>query len=326
MKGIKIINPGFYSTIQDDGRTGYREFGLPLSGAMDKYAFYIANWLVRNDKNEGQIETLFPGLEIEFLSNTIFSVTGANLTPLLNGTEISNWKVNRARKGERLSLSKLVSGTRSYISFSGGFRIDPQLNSMSTYLPGNLGGYRGRELRAGDVIPMFPGMPFIFRDRIIPNEQIPDYDNMVELRVLEGANFDLFSADAKDNLVTKEYLVTSNSDRMGLRLDGELIKPTKEEQLLSYGIQPGAIQVPGNGLPIIMGADCQTIGGYPQIANIISADQDIIGQLKPGDQVKFKMISRNEALEALINYTSKIDSLFGTSKAKVCTDCIEKRR
>jgi biotin-dependent carboxylase-like uncharacterized protein len=225
----------------------------------------------------------------------------------------------------RLVLRRLVSGARSYLSFSGGFRIDPQLNSLSTYVKGNLGGYRGRELRKNDLIPLFPGIPFLFNKRRVPDDLITEYRDKVNLRILPGVNYDYFSPSSINNLLEKEFTVSSKTDRMGLRLEGNEIKALNNKQIISYGISPGTIQVPGDGNPIIMGMDCQTVGGYPQVANIISADLPLLGQLKPGDQVRFIMSSKKEAYELLKEYDMRIKDLFGVS-GSVCTDCIEKRR
>lgn len=324
MRGIKIINPGMHSTIQDNGRTAYREFGLPISGAMDERSFHLANWLVRNDLNEGLIETTFQGLEIEFLSSTIFAVCGGNMSPELNGKKILNWRSYKAQSGMRLVLTRLSNGSRAYISFAGGFRIDPMLGSLSTYTKGNIGGYRGRELNKGDVIPLFPAIPHLFRNRKVPEGLIPDFQSLSEFRVVQGVNFDLFSKEAINDFQASEFKISSKSDRMGLRLNGQLIKAKTDKQIISFGIHPGTIQVPGDGNPIIMGMDCQTVGGYPQIANIISIDIPMVGQLKPGDRIKFRIVSYPEALELLKIYRNSIDSLSGKSKP-VCTDCIVKR-
>lgn len=325
MRGIRIINPGLYSTIQDNGRTGFREFGLPVSGAMDIYSFHHANWLVRNDINEAVIETTFPGIEIEFMSPTIFAVTGGDMFPELNGKRIMSWKSYRAKPGARLALTRLVNGARSYISFSGGFRIDSELNSLSTYVKGKLGGYRGRELRKGDIIPLFPGLPYLFNKRKVPDNRIPEFKDSVDLRVLRGVNYDYFSPSSINKFLKQKFIVSSKSDRMGLRLEGNNIEALDKRQIISYGIGPGAIQVPGDGNPIIMGMDCQTVGGYPQIANILTSDIPLLGQLKPGDQIRFRISSMEEALELIKIYDSKIMQLFG-NKGSVCTDCIEKRR
>ncbi len=325
MKGIRIVNPGMHSTIQDSGRTGFREYGLPVSGVMDIRSFHLANWLVRNDRNEALIETTFPGIVIEFLSTTIFAIAGGDMSPELNGKKIQNWKSYRAKSGMRLELTRLGSGSRAYISFSGGFRIDPQLNSMSTYVKGKLGGYRGRELRKDDIIPLYPSIPYLYKSRKVPDSMIPEYKTDVDLKVVPGVNYDLFSQYSIEEFLKGKFTVSSRSDRMGLRLEGKEIMPETDKQILSYGIHPGTIQVPGDGNPIIMGMDCQTIGGYPQIANIISTDLPRVGQLKPGDQISFRMVTQTEALELLKIYDLSSNKLFGISRS-VCTDCIEKRR
>ena len=326
MRGIKIIDPGFSSTIQDNGRTGYREYGLPCAGAMDKYSFYLANWLVRNQINEAVIETTFHGLEIEFLSQGLFAITGANTNPILNGGRIELWETYKTNKGDLLKLSRTETGTRSYLSFGGGFRIDHELGSLSTYLPGQLGGYRGRELRKGDILPLYPSFPRISRRRIVETSIIPEIKSSITLKVLKGVDYDRFHQKNLDKFFAMEYSVTNDSNRMGIRLKGEAELESSGGDLISYAIHPGTIQLPPEGNPIIMGSDCQTVGGYPQIVNIISSDLHQIGQLMPGHNVRFELIESNEAYNLLKSYDEIFRNLFKSSSVSVCTDCIEKRR
>lgn len=287
MRGIRIISPGMYSSIQDIGRFGYREFGLPCSGVMDKHSFYVANYLCGNKQNEALIESLFHGLEIEFLSSCLFAVSGAEAGIRKNKKTILLNRSYKARRGDILKILKVKTGARNYISFSGGFHIDPQLGSCSTYAPAGIGGARGRELKQSDIIPLNSSFKILSKRRNIKQEDIMDYSSPVTLNILLGIDAGLFPKESLITFLNSEFTVSHQSDRMGLRLQRTKNIDIPNEQIISYGIHPGTIQLPPDGNPIIMGADCQTTGGYPQIANILNQDLHRCGQLKPGDIVKF---------------------------------------
>ncbi len=289
MKGIRIISPGIHSTIQDNGRFGYREYGLPCSGVMDQYSFHEANILVGNPENTAVIESLFQGLEIEFLSSIIIAVTGGEAEIEIKGKRIKGWRSYRASRGNILRISNLLSGARTYLSLAGGFRIEAQLGSLSTYLPAGLGGNRGRELQKGDILPLYsPNLTFAGR-KVTPEDRIPVFTSDTRLRVMKGIDAALFSKEYMEEFLQSEFTVSYQSDRMGIRLDSQSEVKIPSPQIISYGIHHGTIQIPPDGNPIIMGADCQTTGGYPQLANILSADLYKCGQLKPGDKVKFEL-------------------------------------
>jgi len=292
MKGIRILNPGIHASIQDIGRVGYRAFGLPSSGVMDSYSFYAANQLAGNDKNEAVIESLFHGLKIEFFSSAIFAVCGAEAELRRNGKPIQTWKAYRARRGDIIEISRVIVGARNYISFSGGFRIDPQLGSLSTYTPAGIGGSKGRELQKSDILPLNKSR---FRLRIkkrIDERSRLDFKSAPTLRILPGVDSNYFDNDTYTKFLDSEYTVSQQSDRMGIRLIASEKVEIPDKQIISYGIHPGTIQIPRDGNPIIMGADCQTTGGYHQIANILDEDLSRCGQLIPGDKVRFKLIPK----------------------------------
>ncbi|MEZ5010227.1 MAG: hypothetical protein R2744_00590 [Bacteroidales bacterium] len=185
------------------------------------------------------------------------------------------------------------------------------MGSASTYLPGKTGGHHGREIRKGDILTFKNKGSLVIKKRSVPIQERPVFARSVQLRVLPGVNFDLFSESDRDILLGEEYAISTNSDRMGFRLEGRALEeaPFKKE-LLSYGIQMGAIQVPGDGKPIIMGADAQTTGGYRQFANVITADLDHLAQMKPSDRVNFKITDPDFAIEMLQKKQGYIDQLF----------------
>lgn len=300
MRGIIIQNQGMLATIQDMGRFGYRRYGMPVAGAMDLFSFRCANWLAGNPQQTPIIEATLTGPEIRFLCRTRFAVTGGAFEATINGKNIEGWRSYRAGKGSVLKVGAIKSGARIYIAFSGGFLVDSQMGSASSYLPGNLGGYRGRELRKGDILALGRGHSLLLKKREIKAEYIPTFTGAKTLRILPGVNSECFSDEEKNALLTSRYRLSPHCDRMGIRLEGAIIPETRHTpDIISFGIHYGAIQVPGDGSPIIMGADSQTTGGYRQFANVISADISLLGQLRPGDEVNFKLVDYNEAIEAL---------------------------
>ena len=326
MSGIMIHNPGLLSTIQDTGRGGYRQWGMPSSGAMDQLSLRCANWLVGNDLSEAVLEITVIGPDIEFLNSCRFALTGASINPELNGEKIAQWTTVKAKKNDTLSFGNLRSGARAYLSISGGFRIEDKMGSKSTYLPSNIGGYKGRALKKGDIVPLYPTLPAKFKVREIPSYLIPAYLNDVILSVLPGVDWHDFSDKTKKSFFSSEYIVAPDSNRMGYRLDGTPVRSEAGHEILSRAVHYGTIQIPGDGQPIIMGADCQTIGGYRQFVNIISAELNILAQLMPGDKVSFKLTDHVSAVSNLRKLEDKFAAVFRKGSKNVCTDCIVYKR
>ncbi|HUS86845.1 MAG TPA: biotin-dependent carboxyltransferase family protein [Bacteroidales bacterium] len=326
MSGIIIHNPGLLTTIQDTGRTGYRQYGMPSSGAMDQLSLRCANWLVGNDLSEAVMEITVMGPDIEFLNSCRFAITGASFSPELNGVKIAEWTTIKAKKGDLLSFGNLRSGARAYLSISGGFRIEDKMGSKSTYLPSAIGGYNGRALKNGDIIPLFPTLPAKFKERKIPFDIIPRYFNNVSLSVLPGVDWNDFSDETKKSFFGTEYIVTSDSNRMGYRLDGPPVRSDVSNEVLSRAVHYGTIQIPGDGQPIIMGADCQTIGGYRQFVNVISAELNLLAQIMPGYRVSFKLVELTAAISDLRKSEDRFAAVFRKGSKIICTDCIVYKR
>lgn len=300
MRGILIHNPGLLTTIQGESRKGYLRFGMPRSGAMDKFAMRCANYLVGNDQYSAILECTLIGPEIEFLSTLHFSITGAECSATLNNRPIENWRSVRAKKRSILRIKTSTNGARIYIAFSGGLSIDKVMGSVSTYLPGKVGGFNGRSLRKGDIITTGKSSLGRFFSRSLNSNDIPDHGGDKTLRLISGVDYSSFSESEANKLQISEYTVSQNSDRMGIRLSGIPIGLENSlPDILSYGIGHGTVQIPGDGNPIIMCVDSQTTGGYRQIANIISADLDIVAQLSTFQKVRFKFINLNEAVNLL---------------------------
>jgi antagonist of KipI len=311
MRYLTVHEAGFLTTIQDSGRCGYRAYGMPLSGAMDMYSFNIANLLAGNQSGEAALEVTLTGPVISFPGRMVIAITGADISPMINGRPVAMWKSIRVSRGDKLSFGSLVSGTRAYVAFSGGIRVPEVMGSRSTYIRGRIGGHMGRKLLADDKLPVHAGLPLFWKERKLPLSMIPEWRKEVTLSLLHGIDYDQFPAASHEILTGTEFRVTNNSDRMGIRLAGTPLLHKNGADVISYPIAPGTIQVPGDGQAVIMLSDSQTVGGYTQIAYIATADLYKTAQLKPGDIVRFSFISHEESLSAIREQTNELNGIFG---------------
>lgn len=298
---FEIMSPGLLTTIQDRGRYGYQAFGIPVSGALDEYAFRVANLLVGNDENAAALEITMLGPTIKVLAPAVIALTGADLDARLNGGKLPTWQAIAVNPKDEIYFNRVKCGCRAYLAVAGGIDVPLVMGSRSTYLRGNIGGLEGRTLRAGDKLKVRK-QAFESRNRIgcrVPPGFIPNYESSFTLRVVLGPQDDHFTPTGLNTFLNSEYTVTNEADRMGYRLEGAKIEHVSGGDIISDGIPLGAIQVPGHGLPIVMLADRQTVGGYPKIATVISTDIYRIAQAKPGDKVRFTVVSRVEALKLL---------------------------
>ncbi|NLY43323.1 MAG: biotin-dependent carboxyltransferase [Clostridiaceae bacterium] len=307
MEFLKIINPGVLSTIQDLGRKGYQQYGIPVSGAMDPFALQAANLLVGNQRDEAGIEITYPGFEAEILNDCIIAVTGGDLGAKINGTYIPRWKSIYVTKGSRISFDRLCEGCRCYLAVGGGIQVPSVLGSKSTYLRGGFGGYKGRKLQKDDVLYTSPdnAQYFKYAGRRLPVKDIPKYRSPFKIRVILGPQHEHFTPESINTFLSEPYVVGEKSDRMGYRLEGPKLEHVAGADIISDGVPLGAIQVPGHGNPIIMLADRQTTGGYTKIATVISVDISLLAQCKPGDKIFFEEISIEEAHQ-LLRYQEQV--------------------
>ncbi len=308
MAKIYVKQPGMLTTIQDLGRWGFGQFGMPVAGVMDDYAARVANILLGNDENTPVLEMTLLGPCLSFEAETDCVVTGADLQPRLNNQPFPLWSVWHVAAGDTLDFTGVVSGCRAYLAVAGGFDVTPVMGSAATYLRGNLGGYDGRVLRAGDMLSAWAwsGQHFL-PDFRLPVEFQPDYREII--RVILGPQDDAFTQRGIETFLSAEYTVTHDADRMGCRLAGPQIEHNDGADIISDGIALGAIQVPASGTPIIMLADRQTTGGYTKIAHVISVDIPSIAQKKPGDRLKFEKISIRDAQHLYRAREKKLDQL-----------------
>lgn len=294
---IIVENPGLLTTVQDLGRYGYQQYGMPVAGAMDNYALKVGNILVGNDIDEAGLEITLTGCTLKFNGKGIAALTGADLGAHLNGKVINNWQSFEFNDGDRLVFTTVKKGCRAYLTICGGIDVPVVMGSKSTYLRGKIGGFQGRKLMKTDVLAcgeVKPNqLPYC---AVVPDKLIPDYDKRI-IRVVLGPQDDYFLQEEIEKFLVSFYEVTGQYDRMGYRLKGQVIKHKKGPDIVSDGIAPGAIQIPGHGQPIIMLVDRQTTGGYTKIANVISVDLPLLAQIKPGEKVNFTNISIQEAQE-----------------------------
>ncbi len=289
---IKIINAGMLSTIQDGGRFGVMKYGFTQSGAMDSKAMSTANILVGNEPECAVIETTLLGITAEFTENTVIALSGGDFSATINGTPIKRNKAYAVNAGDTLAMSYAKSGVRGYLAVSGGFDVPEVMGSRSTNLKSQIGGFFGRKLAAGDIINTFAPIITDTTDRELPEET---YENSITLRAVLGPQDYMFTDEDIKSFFSCEYKITQQADRMGIRLDGEPLKGKGSMDIVSDGIVFGSVQVPKNGMPIILAADRQTTGGYAKIATIISADRHLIAQARPGGTIKFAQVSIKEA-------------------------------
>ena len=305
---LHIISPGMLTTIQDLGRGSYRAFGLPCAGAMDALSLKIANILAGNPPGTAALEITLVGPSITFEGFGIMALTGADLGARLNGWHLPAAGSFVVNDGDRLTFSGSDSGCRCYLAARGGYVLPQVMGSYSTYLRGEFGGYRGRALKAGDHLnvadtPVGGQAPFWVGSLPSLSGLLNIYSDSKSscpvVRVIMGPQDDYFDDESIALFLSTEWQVSNEADRMGYRLSGATLKHRNKKEIVSDGILSGAIQVPAQGIPIVLLADAQTAGGYPKIATVISSDLRIFGQLQPGDFVRFTSVDREEAVRAL---------------------------
>jgi len=307
---IKVIKPGFQSTVQDRGRFGFSHYGISISGTADSISYKIGNLLVGNNCGEAAIEMTLVGGEFLFEEDAIISITGSDFQPKIENKIVPMWQTLKIKSDEIISFSNTLSGARSYICIKGGINVQQILGSRSTHLLTSLGGLNGRKLLKGDRLPI----------EKLTNEEIQSYKVSKQIiallnskniiRVTTAPQTNYFSKDVIEKFTSNKYVVSEEANRMGLRLIGKKLEREIMEEIITEGITLGAIQISNDGMPIILFVEHQTTGGYPKIANVISADMHKIGQLRPRDEINFQFVSIEQAhklnleLESLISINS----------------------
>lgn len=307
--GVVIENPGILTTIQDEGRYGYEQFGVSPAGPMDLESFHIANLLVGNDRGESALEATMLGPTLRFTRGNVIAVTGADMSPLLNEVPCAMNQAMAVRAGDVLKLCAAKSGCRTYVAFSGGLDVPVVMGSRATGIQNRVGGFQGRKLAKDDAIPFRAPKEILDNmSRRKADHSIPEGREKV-LRVILGPQEDFFTREGLQTFLSQPYAVTNDFDRMGCRLEGAVIGHRVDGNIISDGMVTGAIQVPTSGQPIIMLAERQTVGGYTKIATVISADLPVIGQSRPGDIIRFQAVELLQAHKIWRERQRRLDAL-----------------
>ncbi len=294
---IEIAAAPPYLTVQDAGRPGHRADGVPGGGAMDPWAHAVGNVLVGNDSGAAALEWSLSGGRLRWDRPGVFALAGATVEAALDGEPVAIHRSYRAHAGSELVVGRLVSGRFLYVALAGGIDVAPVLGSRSTYLPGRFGGVEGRLLRTGDRLAAGETAEVVPVGFAAPRELEPRYEQGV-CGVVRGPHAELFSADAWRVLVETAFGIDAASDRMGYRLVGPAIEHRGDAALPSAPVCPGAVQIPAGGRPIVLMADGPTVGGYPVIAVVCSADLPFIAQRVPGEVVRFRTMTVEESQRA----------------------------
>jgi len=312
MEVFRVVKPGLFTTVQDLGRSGFQRFGVPVSGAMDKYAFTCTNMLVGNQASSACWEVTLFGPELEALNDVQVAVAGAKFSLAVNCDTVPLWQTLNVKKGDRLAfVGSARNGCRAYLAVRGGIDVPVVLGSRSTYVRGGFGGFEGRALRTGDVIHAFAPQSLLEAWRVLPPELIPNYEKESAVNVVMGPQEDVFTKKGIETFLSNTYTVTPESDRMGYRLDGEPIERKITTELVTDALMQGSVQIPGNGKPIVLMADAQTSGGYPKIAIVTTAGVSRLAQAKPGDAVRFVRVSLAQARAEFLEFSRVLSGLSG---------------
>lgn len=305
---LRILEGGLFSTIQDFGRHGYQSLGVPPSGALDPISLRTANLLVGNAPGMAGIEMCRVGVTFEVQAESLrMALAGASV-----GADLPLLQSRTLRRGERLSIGR-VAGGAAYLAVEGGFDLPPVLGSLSTYTRAGFGGFEGRRLQGGDVLPLRQAQAVPRREQGLPHPVAAERDR--PLRVILGPQADHFTEEAIEALLSSDYSVTVEADRMGLRLSGPLLTHSGRPEIASDGNATGCLQVPGSGQPIALLPDRHSTGGYPKIATVITADLHRLGQAVPGSVLRFEAVAPEQARVALLRLEAEMQRLAGLLRA-----------
>lgn len=323
--GLIVRSPGLLTTVQDGGRPGYRAIGVSAGGAMDEVALRIANLLVGNPERAAALEMTLAGAELEATDDLLIAVAGAGMEPTVDGERLPACRPVWVRRGTVIRFGRAARGCRAYLAVAGGIDVPPMLGGRGTDIRAGFGGADGRPLRAGDALPA--GDPSAWAaawaaalaaeaaasgrrwaapgwcaspDGFVPEGGARNAADGVVLRAVPSADIDAFTEEARERFFREPYRAAPDSDRMGVRLAGLPLELNVRTEMCSRGVLPGTVQVPAGGQPIVLGADCQTTGGYPVIAHVAAVDLPLLAQIRPGDRVRFRPIGLDEAHRLLL--------------------------
>ena len=305
MSTMLVLKPGMLTTVQDLGRWGYQDSGVPVAGPMDPYSHRLANRLVGNRDDAATLEVTVVGPDLVFEGDVTFAVSGAIFPLTLAGAPIPNDTACCATSGSQLRFGIRTRGARAYLAVQGGVDVPQVLGSRATSLISAMGPLGGRPLVAGDRLPVGHGSG----GGVEYGQPLALPTGGARLRVIWGPQADYFTEAARQTLAAARYHITPQSNRMGYRLTGPTLEHVGSADILSEATPPGSLQVPASGLPILLMADRQTTGGYPKIATVITADLPLAGQLVPGDWIGFEPCTPDEARHALLAMEARLGDL-----------------
>ncbi len=308
MRRLRVIEPGFLTTVQDLGRFGAAHLGVSPCGAADGFSLRVGNRLVGNRESAPALEMTLTGGAFEFEQEAVFALTGADFGATLEGQPVAPWTEVRAKAGALFRVGRAQGGARCYLCVGGGIAVEEFLGSASTDLRSGFGGFGGRPLRAGDVLTIGQAVrPPLDVDA----RALRSYASGATLRVTRGPQARLFPPDALARLCASAYTMRDDSNRLGIRLYGEAIFPAEQRELVTEGVSLGAVQIPPDGHPIILFVDQQTTGGYPKLANVIMADMPKVGQLAPRSGIRFTEVDLAAAHAAHREREARLAAVLG---------------
>jgi len=297
--GLKVLSPGLHTTVQDLGRVGYQNIGVPVSGALDGFALRLANALVGNPQGMAALEILVSGPTLEIAAGSArLSLVGTGASLGIRGENARVVAAGQSLTVQRGDIVQIALGRQSaccYLAVEGGIAVPKVLGSASTYVRAALGGLNGRALQRGDIVPL-AAVCASERSELRARVPWPTPDDR-PIRVVLGPQQKYFREEVLATLLDAEFRVSKDADRMGMRLDGPLLRHRRSWDIVSDAIATGSIQVPGSGQPIVLLADHQTTGGYPKIATVISADLPALGRRRPRDPLRFVSVELEAAEE-----------------------------
>ncbi|RQG89026.1 biotin-dependent carboxyltransferase [Natrarchaeobius halalkaliphilus] len=316
---IDVHEGGISSTVQDLGRTGHYHIGMPPSGAMDEYAHTVANYLVGNDADAATIEMTYQGITATFDDDAVIAITGADMSPELNGDPIGSWETVAVEAGDELSVQFATDGARAYLAVAGGIDVPEVMGSRSTYTLVGIGGHEGRGLEAGDELSVGepPNGSVDLVGTRLPDEYIPEYADENAVRIVVGLTSYRLTDEARATLCDAEWTVSAEADRVGYRLEGPDLEFEEREQPFGAGTDPsnvvdlgypiGSIQVPQQ--PIVLMQDAVTGGGYATVGTVISADRGLLAQRQTHKTVSFESVDVEEAIDARTRRSERLKEI-----------------
>lgn len=327
---LKILKAGMLDTVQDLGRFGYQQFGINPTGAIDKYAASIANILVGNNINEPVIEMHFPAASIYFDQATMIALTGADFDATINGQPVPINHPVLINRDTTLQFQSLKNKSHCYLAVKGGMKIEQWLNSYSTNLKAEAGGFDGRRLLKEDMIelkedPVHYTLPANADLKILPWKANEDFgiDATEEVMIIKGSEWDWLDNASQQKFLKNPFFISHNSDRMGYRLASEPLQASVKKELVSSAVSFGTIQLLPDGQLIILMADNQTTGGYPRLGNIISAHLPMLAQMKAGDQIHFRFTDHQTAENLILKQHHHLKQLENACKLRLENYCAE---